>query len=50
MGCSASVASEDQLDIKKKNKDLENELKQHASKEAMKFKLLLLGAGESGKR
>jgi len=35
--------------MKKKNKALENELADKARQEAEKIKLLLLGAGESGK-
>lgn len=50
MGGSASIASEEIAEKKLKNKQLEKELAQQAQKEAMKFKLLLLGAGESGKR
>jgi GTPase SAR1 family protein len=47
MGCTQSSAGDD--DKRKKNKDLDNELKQQKSQEDEKIKLLLLGAGESGK-
>jgi len=48
MGCGSSDTAE-QSTMKKKNKALENELADKARQEAEKIKLLLLGAGESGK-
>jgi hypothetical protein len=41
---------ENAVDKRKKNREIENQLQQQALKESMKFKLLLLGTGESGKR
>jgi GTPase SAR1 family protein len=49
MGCGSSNAVEGGDDRRKKNKDLDAELKQQKSQEDEKIKLLLLGAGESGK-
>lgn len=50
--CSAQVSAEqmETIDKRRKNKEFDSQLQQQAYKEAMKFKLLLLGAGESGKR
>eukprot|EP01042_Synura_sphagnicola_P008638 gene8638-11074_t len=47
MGCTQSTGDDDGK--RRKNKDLDNELKQLKSQEDEKIKLLLLGAGESGK-
>jgi len=41
--------SQEDIDKKKKNKELENQMAAQARQEAEKIKLLLLGAGESGK-
>lgn len=51
--CSSSSSSSvepEGIDKKKKNREIDNQLKQQALKESRKFKLLLLGTGESGKR
>jgi GTPase SAR1 family protein len=47
MGCQQS--SPESLEAKRKSKILENEINHQAKQEAEKVKLLLLGAGESGK-
>lgn len=47
-GCLSGGAPVDE-GVRKKNKELDNELKQLKSQEDEKIKLLLLGAGESGK-
>ena len=49
MGCGGSSAGGGDPNLKKKNKDLDNQMAQQAQQEAEKIKLLLLGAGESGK-
>jgi GTPase SAR1 family protein len=49
MGCTGSKETQDERDKRKKNADFENELANQAKQEEEKIKLLLLGAGESGK-
>jgi GTPase SAR1 family protein len=47
-GCGTKLAEEDKI-IYQKNKEIETELQKNAESEGSKIKLLLLGAGESGK-
>ena len=49
MGCGGSSEDKEMSSMKKKNKALENAMADQARQEAEKIKLLLLGAGESGK-
>jgi GTPase SAR1 family protein len=49
MGCGSSSASPEEAERKKKSKQLEEQMEKLARQEAEKIKLLLLGAGESGK-
>ena len=49
MGCGSSSLSAEQKAQQKKNKEINAEMAKHAKMEASKVKLLLLGAGESGK-
>lgn len=49
MGCTSSNLSPEELERRKKNKDFDQNLKAEKSQEDEKIKLLLLGAGESGK-
>ena len=49
MGSCQSTMSEDDILKKKQNKELETQMAAQARQEAEKIKLLLLGAGESGK-
>ena len=49
MGCGSSSATPEELERRKKSKQLEEQIERQARTEAEKIKLLLLGAGESGK-
>jgi GTPase SAR1 family protein len=49
MGCTSSNLSPEELERRKKNQDLDQNLRAERSQEDEKIKLLLLGAGESGK-
>lgn len=49
MGCTGSRLTPEERDKRKKNADFEAELANQAKQEDEKIKLLLLGAGESGK-
>lgn len=49
MGCGSSSASPEEVEKKKKSKQLEEAMEKQARLESEKIKLLLLGAGESGK-
>lgn len=48
MGCGGSKAKDDEVQ-NMRNRDLESKIAADAAKESEKIKLLLLGAGESGK-
>lgn len=50
MGVCNSTLTPEEIEKKRKSKELENEMAKQAKQEAEKIKLLLLGAGESGKR
>jgi GTPase SAR1 family protein len=49
MGCEGSKMTAEEKDRKKKNQEFESDLANQAKQEDEKIKLLLLGAGESGK-
>lgn len=49
MGCTQSNLTPEEVEAKKKNKEYESQLAAQAKQEDEKIKLLLLGAGESGK-
>ena len=49
MGCGPSNLSAEERERKAKSKQLEEAMEKRARQEAEKIKLLLLGAGESGK-
>ena len=48
MGCGPSVSAEEK-EARRQNKDLDEEIRKQTQADAEKVKLLLLGAGESGK-
>lgn len=50
MGICSSSLTPEEAEKRKRSKDLENQMAAQARQEAEKIKLLLLGAGESGKR
>ena len=49
MGCGGSSSDKELSTLKKKGKNIDNAMADQARQEAEKIKLLLLGAGESGK-
>ncbi|KAJ1434653.1 guanine nucleotide binding protein, partial [Ochromonadaceae sp. CCMP2298] len=49
MGCEGSKMTAEEKDRKKKHQEFESDLANQAKQEDEKIKLLLLGAGESGK-